>query len=318
MSQDLVTIQSTLQGMSTQFAEALPKILNTERFLNIAMTSIRQNPKLMECTQESLLGALLTMARDGLEPGPNGHCYLIPRWNGKTKKMDVSYQRGYQGVLELTRRSGELAHLEVKAVHENDQFDYQEGTETKLVFKRALANRGAIICYYCLTKTKAGDISFTILSQEEAIRFRDTFASSKNKQGEIYGPWKDDFEAMAKKTVIIHHLKYLPKASEDLRALTIDDRTYTYDPETHQTTPEPPEQLPGHDVISPEKLEEVQRLIDTRERDSDELTSSLCAAYKISELSQLAGKQIANAIGRLEAMPALPQTENLTEEDIPF
>ena len=55
--------------MKSQFAMALPKHIDTERFVRIALTCIRQNPKLAECSRESLLGALMTSSQLGLEPG---------------------------------------------------------------------------------------------------------------------------------------------------------------------------------------------------------------------------------------------------------
>lgn len=50
------TIFDGVQAGAKQFATALPKHVNSERFVRIAITTIRQNPKLAKCSQESLLG----------------------------------------------------------------------------------------------------------------------------------------------------------------------------------------------------------------------------------------------------------------------
>ena len=80
------TIFDVIERGKSQFAAALPKHLSSERFVRIAITSIRQNPGLAPCTQESLLGALMTVAQLGLEPGGVlGQCYLIPFKNKKIR-----------------------------------------------------------------------------------------------------------------------------------------------------------------------------------------------------------------------------------------
>ena len=62
------TIIDLVQSSKNQFANALPKHINTDRFVRIAITTIRLNPKLAKCSQESLLGALMVSAQLGLTP----------------------------------------------------------------------------------------------------------------------------------------------------------------------------------------------------------------------------------------------------------
>ena len=75
------TIFDIIEAGKEQFAAALPKHLNSDRFTRIAITCVRQNPKLAECSVPSLLGSLMTVAQLGLEPGILGQCYLIPYKN---------------------------------------------------------------------------------------------------------------------------------------------------------------------------------------------------------------------------------------------
>lgn len=110
-----------VQSMQKQFEIALPKHINSERFVRIAITSIRQNPKLAKCSQESLLGALMTSAQLGLEPGILGQAYLIPYGN------NVQFQIGYKGMIELLRRSGQLSDIYACEIRKNDDFQITLG-----------------------------------------------------------------------------------------------------------------------------------------------------------------------------------------------
>ncbi|NKV63713.1 hypothetical protein GS924_06770 [Rhodococcus hoagii] len=58
--------------MKPELQRALPKHMDPDRMARIALTVLRQTPKLNECKPESFLGALMTAAQVGLEPGPLG------------------------------------------------------------------------------------------------------------------------------------------------------------------------------------------------------------------------------------------------------
>lgn len=117
------TIYEIIKAGEKQFAAALPKHLNSERFTRIAITTIRQNPKLAECNAESLLGNLMTIAQLGLEPGVLGQCYLIPFKNNKLGTIECQFQLGYKGMIELLRRTGQLSDIYAYTVYSNDEFD---------------------------------------------------------------------------------------------------------------------------------------------------------------------------------------------------
>lgn len=88
------TIFDIIEAGKDQFAAALPKHLSSERFTRIAITCVRQNPKLAECSVPSLLGSLMTVAQLGLEPGVLGQCYLIPFKNAKLGTTECQLQLG--------------------------------------------------------------------------------------------------------------------------------------------------------------------------------------------------------------------------------
>lgn len=85
---------------------ALPKGMSADRFARMVLVTVSQNPRLAECTPLSILTATMIAAQLGLEPGPLGHCYLIPY---KIKDvMMASFQFGYKGMIQLSYNSAEL------------------------------------------------------------------------------------------------------------------------------------------------------------------------------------------------------------------
>ena len=212
-----------LQKMQGQIAKALPSVLTPERYTRMVMTALSTNPDLQKCTPESFLGAVMQAAQLGLEPNtPLGQAYLIPRNIKGT--MQVTFQIGYQGYLDLGYRSGDIAIIDAQAVRENDFFEYEYGLEPKLKFKPSLTNRGPVIAYYAMFKTKAGGYNFLVMSKEDIEAFKKQHVDN---YGSKYSPWNTSYDAMAKKTVLKQVIKYAPKKSEFARALASDETIKT-------------------------------------------------------------------------------------------
>jgi len=212
-------IQDLFKRMAPEIAKVLPQHIKSDHLLRVAMTEIRKNPKLLECSSQSLLGALMLSAQLGLEPGILGHAYLIPYYNNKTKSTEVQFQIGYKGYIDLVRRSGELQTLDVHEVCRGDAFEYEYGLTPKLMHRPALENRGAAYCYYAIAKFKDGGFSFLVMSVQDIDKYR------KRSKSPDYGTWVTDYDAMAKKTVIKQLAKYLPLSTEIQRSMTQDETT---------------------------------------------------------------------------------------------
>lgn len=216
------TVSSFLEEMKPQIARALPRHMNADRLARIALTEVRRTPQLGKCTPESFGGALMTIAQLGLEPGAaTGEAYLIPFKNNKTGQHEVQLIIGYKGMAKLYWQSPLAKSLDAQAVHENDQFDYAYGLEPRLEHRPALTNRGRTIAYYAVATLTSGGAAFVVLSPEdvEAVRRR---AQARND-----GPWKTDYDAMAKKTCVRQLFKLLPKSPELVQAETADGSVRT-------------------------------------------------------------------------------------------
>lgn len=216
-------IRLLLEKSRGQIEKALPKHLTADRLLRVAMTSIQKTPKLMECSQQSLLACIMTCAQLGLEPDQFlGQAYLVPFKDARKGVTVCTLIPGYRGYLALARRSGEVQTVSAQVVHEKDEFELQYGVEDKLVHRPALTgNRGAPIGAYCVFKYKDGGYSFDFLpvGDIEKVRTRSKAAND--------GPWVTDWEEMAKKTAIKRHAKLAPLSVEFQTAVALEDRAMT-------------------------------------------------------------------------------------------
>ena len=216
-------LKGLLMNMQGQIAKALPSVLTPERYTRMVMTALSTNPQLQQCTPESFLGAVMQAAQLGVEPNtPLGQAYLIPFRN--KGKLEVQFQLGYKSYLDLAYRSGEVTIIDAQAVHKNDEFEYEYGLDPKLKFKPALTDRGEVIAYYAMFKTKMGGFNFLVMSKEDIINHAKQYSQSYSNS---YSPWKTNFDSMAKKTVLKQVLKYAPLKSEFAKNLAADETIKT-------------------------------------------------------------------------------------------
>lgn len=204
------TMRDVVIDMQSEFAKALPKVLTPERFTRIALTALSNTPKLYECTKWSFMGALMNAAQLGLEVNTVlGQAYLIPYFNGKTKKLECQFQIGYKGLIDLAYRSGEVAMIQANIVYESDVYEYELGLNPVLKHVPALKNRGEMLGAYAVFHLKNGGKSFVAMSKEEIDNHAKKFSKTYTN-----GPWQTNFEEMAKKTVLKQLLKYAPIRSD--------------------------------------------------------------------------------------------------------
>ena len=217
------SIKQLVMQMKPQIEKALPSVLTGERFSRMVLTAMSTNPQLTECTPNSFLGAMMQAAQLGVEPNtPLGQAYLIPYRNHG--QLECQFQLGYKGLIDLAYRSGEITSISAHEVCENDDFEYELGLNEKLRHKPALTDRGAVILYYAVFRTKAGGSGFAVMSVEDIKTHSKKYSKAA---GSSYSPWSTNFDAMAKKTVIKQALKYAPIKTEFVRAVSTDETIKT-------------------------------------------------------------------------------------------
>ena len=214
-----MTIPDMVKAMMPEIKKALPSVLTPERFTRIALSALNNTPALQQCTPISFLAALMNAAQLGLEPNtPLGQAYLIPYKN--KGQLEVQFQVGYKGLIDLAYRNGQMQTIQAQAVYENDHFEYEFGLEPKLVHRPAYSDRGEVVYFYGIFRTVNGGFGFSVMSKADMDIYAKTYSKAFDSS---YSPWKTNYEEMAKKTVIKQALKYAPIRTDFQRALTLDE-----------------------------------------------------------------------------------------------
>ena len=227
-------LKTLIEKSLAELGKAVPSCMNAERLGRIALTTIRLNPKLAECTPESFLGALFQSAQLGLEPNVEGQAYLIPYTNSKkingewVKVNEVQFQIGYKGYIELFYRHSSAEFVDMHTVYENDIFECEYGSNAHIKHIPTFKNRGEVIGYYAVAKIKNGGSIFKFMNLEECLEHGKTHSKCIDKatgnfqKGSV---WDKDQNAMCKKTVLIQLAKLMPKSIELQKALAMDGTT---------------------------------------------------------------------------------------------
>ncbi|MBP0970321.1 MAG: recombinase RecT [Oscillospiraceae bacterium] len=218
------TIQGYIDRMQGEIKKALPSVLTPERFTRMVLSALSRNPALGNCTPQSFMAAMMTAAQLGVEPNtPLGQAYLIPYNNHG--KMEVQFQLGYKGLIDLAYRSGEVEIIQAHVVYENDEFDFEYGLDAGLKHKPAQGDRGEPVYVYGVFKTKDGGYGFEVMSMEDVRKHAAKYSPSVRANRS--SPWQTNFEEMAKKTTLIKALKYAPLKTDFVRAANSDETIKT-------------------------------------------------------------------------------------------
>ncbi len=230
------TIEELTRAMRPMIVKCLPQHINPERMMRTALTAIRTTKDLDKCTLSSFGAALLGASLMGLEPNtPLKQCYLLPFYSGRHKCMECTLIVGYQGIIDLARRSGQVAHIQSYEVMESDEFAYylDEDFVPKVTYRPDLKidrddySKLVGVFTVCKFKDKDADPIVKFLNKQGIERRRKRGASGKtDRWGKpIHTPWDDDPVAMALKSGVRAIDPWLPKSSELALAMSLDGRS---------------------------------------------------------------------------------------------
>lgn len=222
----LGALSALLEKHKDQIAMALPRHLTPERMIRVALTAVSQTPALAECAPVTIAACIVQASILGLEPATVlGEAYLVPFWNGKTKRKECQLIPGYMGLLKLVRNTGELSVFDAQIVYSNDDFEFHKGSDIYWRHKwNRTGERGEKEGVWAGYVLKDGSKNFEYWTIEQIHRHRDQYSkSARDKDGHLTGAWRDSPDWLEKKTLIRQVVKLMPKSVELSTALRLDE-----------------------------------------------------------------------------------------------
>ena len=197
------------EAMRGRFNDLLGK--RAPQFISSLVSLVNADANLQQAFYEApmtVIQSALKAATFDLPIDQNlGYAYIVPFKNGKknsdgtyTKVMEASFILGWKGMHQLALRTGSYKTINVVDIREGELLSYNKLTEDiDIRFVEDEDEREKLkvigyVGYYRLVNGAEKTIYMTVKQIENHEK--------KNRKGEYMGKgWRDDFDAMARKTV---------------------------------------------------------------------------------------------------------------------
>ena len=248
-----VKIENTIKtffekpAVKNKFQEVIGK--RSTQFISSILQITANNSMLKNADPISVYNAALMAATLDLPINQNlGFAWIVPY--GKA----AQFQLGVKGLVQLAQRSGQYLNINVIEVYEN-QFESFNTLTENLNAKFDLPGEGKIIGYAAYFKLINGFEKTCFWTTEKVIQHGKRYSKSFNN-----GPWKTDFDAMAKKTVLKSTLSKWGILSIEMQTAVKIDQSVINDETGESVTYVDHEEI----VINPE-IERLKQLIESSE-----------------------------------------------------
>lgn len=219
----LPQLKSLLNGDSvkTRFNEILGK--KAPGFISSVISAVNGNTMLQTAEPQSILNSAVIAATLDLPINSNlGLSAIVPYYDSKLRTTVAQFQLMYKGLIELCLRSGQFSSLIDEVVYEGQLVKKNKFTG-EYIFDEDSKTSDKVIGYMAYFRLVNGFEKTHYMTVGEVEAHAKKYSQSYKKG---FGVWKDDFDTMARKTVLKLLLaKYAPKSIDMQRAITFDQAT---------------------------------------------------------------------------------------------
>ncbi|TPS05801.1 recombinase [Acinetobacter baumannii] len=198
---------------------------NAPAFATSVLQIVNSNSMLVNADPQTIFSAACMAATLNLPINNNlGFAYIVPFKNNKENKIEAQFQLGYKGYIQLAQRSGQFSRIAATPV-----YDGQLISENPLLgyeFDWSVKPSGDPIGYVAFFKLINGFTAELYMSKEEVMKHANKYSQTAKKG---YGVWKDQFEAMALKTVLKLLLSKQAPLSIDMQKAQMADQAIIRD-----------------------------------------------------------------------------------------
>jgi recombination protein RecT len=240
--------EEVLGKRATQFTASILSLYNNEKML--------QKAEPMSVISSAMIAATLDLPVDK----NLGYAWIVP-YGGKAQ-----FQLGYKGYIQLALRTGQYRFINVTPIHEGELIKWNPLTE-EIDIDFDQRESEAVIGYAAYFELLNGFRKTVYWTKEQVEKHRKKFSKSD------FG-WKNDWDAMAMKTVLKNLLskwgilsvemqKAVMEDNEDreMKDITPDEDDNTIEYELHE---EKPEELPKESTSKKSKKDSAQDTMDKK------------------------------------------------------
>ncbi len=215
---NLIKNYFTQESAQNKFKELLGN--RASSFATSVLQVVASNKMLANAEPQSVFNAACMAATLDLPINANlGFAYILP-YNDRERGQVAQFQLGYKGFIQLAQRSGQFKTIAATPIYEGQlvsenpltgyQFDFTKKDSDKVI---------GYAGYFSLINGFEKTIYLTVKELEvHGLKYSQTF-----KKG--FGLWKDNFEAMAQKTVLKLLLSKYAPLSVDMQKAVITDQS---------------------------------------------------------------------------------------------
>jgi recombination protein RecT len=215
--------------VKSKFSELLGK--RATSFITSVLQIAAQNQQLATADAVSIYQAAAVAATLDLPLNQNlGFAYIVAYFDRKANKQLAQFQMGYKGFIQLAQRSGQFKSIYAAPIYKGQivsedplngfEFDFTKKSDELVGYaaKFKLLNGYEATLYMTVEQLK-----------KHGAQYSQTF-----KKG--FGLWKDNFDAMAQKTVLKLLLSKFAPLSVEMQRAVITDQAVINNAETEDVT----------------------------------------------------------------------------------
>ncbi len=224
-----MTTALTAEWLKDKLREQKVNVLNsyfkrdkekTLKFLNSVAHCASSTPKLLECSQDSIINAFMKCAEYNLFPSSvSWEVYILPYYN--KGKMEAQFQLWYKWIIALLDRAWIKVYADI--VKEKDTCEITSGMDQNIYHKYPLTSRGEAIGVYAIAIDKNGEKIMKYMSKEEVLVFK-KFSKSAWSDSSPWNPKNDPELNLWRKTVIKQIAKNFAMNEQISSAISEDNK----------------------------------------------------------------------------------------------
>lgn len=209
-------------NVKSRFEETLKQ--RSGQFMTSILSLYNNDQALKEADPVSVIQSAMMAASLDLPIEKNfGYAWIIAYKDWKSGKTIAQFQMGYKGYIQLALRSNQYKKINVIPVYEGELTKFDRLTEEfELDYDKRVSD--AVIGYAAYFELLSGFKKTVYWEKDQVEMHRQKFNKAKDKKS-MNNVWRDDYDAMAMKTVLTYLLKKWGILSVDLQQAIINDET---------------------------------------------------------------------------------------------